>query len=54
MSVCPKEETSQLRRLHEALDSNRFDRYLSRELGNAAMQALKQHMCEALQNRDPP
>merc|ERR1712107_806441 len=39
LALTTEEETSQLRRLHEALDSNRFDRYLSRELGNAAMTA---------------
>jgi len=39
LALTTEEESSQLRRLNEALDSNRFDRYLSRELGNAAMTA---------------
>lgn len=39
LALTTEEETSQLRRLREALDSNRFDRCLARELETAESQA---------------
>lgn len=39
LGLMTEEETSQLRRLQQALDSNRFDKDVSRELDVAAMQA---------------
>jgi len=53
LALTTEEETSQLRRLQEALDSNRFDRCLVRELENATIQAKELSRKLGLEGDEP-
>lgn len=53
LALTTEEETSQLRRLQEALDSNRFDRCLVRELENARVQAKELSRKLGLEGDEP-